>query len=137
LSFGGSVTGGWNSTINCCQVNSSGGFNSTTGSASFAAGVSQTTYTFAAGNVQQGFVAAEAPSPNNSTTLAFCDSLAAGNAFVAILAREGNVNTGTTNVGTVSGGTYNMNVNLFCNSSGNLRLSVTSNGTANWSIIFT
>jgi hypothetical protein len=132
LTFGGNITGGSNSTINCFQVNSSGGFNSTTGSMSFAANVSQTIYTFASGNVQRGFVVVEAPSPNNSTTLAFFDSIA-GNTFVTILARQGNA-VGSTNTTSTATGTFNMN--LFCNTSGNLRLSLTNAGTASWSIIF-
>jgi hypothetical protein len=132
LTFGGNITGGSNSTINCFQVNSTGGFNSTSGSASFAANTSQTIYTFASGNWQRGFVVVEAPSPNNSTTLAFFDSIS-GNTFITILARQGNA-TGSTNTTSTASGTYTMN--LFCNTSGNLRLSMTNAGTASWSIIF-
>ena len=83
--------------------------------------------------MNRGFVVVEAGSPNNSTTLAFFDALSQ-NTFVTILARQGNVNTGTTNLNTNNGGTYNMS--LFCNSSGSLRLSLTNAGTASWSIIF-
>ena len=135
LNFGGNIVGGPNTNISAFQLNASGGFNSTSGTAAFAAGVSQTIYTFAAGsgNMNRGFVVVEAGSPNNSTTLAFFDALSQ-NTFVTILARQGNNNAGSTNLGTANTGTYNMS--LFCNSSGNLRLSLTSAGTASWSIIF-
>jgi hypothetical protein len=135
LNFGGNIVGGANTNISAFQLNASGGFRSDGGTAAFAAGVSQTIYTFGAGsgNVNRGFVVVEAGSPNNSTTLAFFDALSQ-NTFVTILARQGNVNTGTTNLGTNNGGTYNMS--LFCNSSGNLRLSLTNAGTATWTLIF-
>ena len=81
--------------------------------------------------MNRGFVVVEAPSPNNSTTVAFFDCLS-GFPFVTILARNGNAFG--TNLNTAFTGTYNMN--LFCNSSGNLRLSLTNAGTATWTLIF-
>ena len=101
---------------------------------SLPAASSQTIYTFTAGsgNMNRGFVIVEAPSPNNSTTLAFFDSLS-GFPFVTILARNGNA-FGSANLGTASTGTYNMN--LFCNSAGLLRVSLTNAGTVSWTIIF-
>ena len=131
LTFGGNLTGGPNGQLSAFKIIGTNGFESLSGSLTTTAS-SQTIYTFSGASNNRGFVIVEALAPNNSTVMGFFDSRA-GNTFLTILARQGNV-TGTTNLSTANGGT--LNVTLTCNTSGQLRLSTPSIGTCSWSIIF-